>query len=388
MKAVVCQNAELSVRDVPDQTPEKGQAILKVLRCGICGSDLHVRHHCDLFGSVVKRAGYPNAPKASDALVFGHEFCGEVLDHGLGTPKNIKVGTRVCAVPAIRKGQDVDILGLAERSPGAYAERVVVEESLMMPIPNGLSNDMAALAEPMSVGLHAVNRSQIKKKDVAIVVGCGPVGLAVICMLKAKGVKTVIASDFSPGRRALAKKCGADVVINPAEESPFATWEQFGFLGGLDGLLALLMDTREKLGKLPVSWWHTWRLAETLGVKPPAPVIFECVGVPGVLKSIIDGAPLMSRVIVVGVCMTPDTVDLAMGNYKEIDIRFTMGASPLEYRDALHMIAEGKVSCESLITGIVGLDGVANAFEALRDPETHAKILIDPSRKQATPVKP
>lgn len=385
MKAVVCQSAELTVREVPEPVPEKGQVLLKVLRCGICGSDLHVRHHCDLFGSVVQRAGYPNAPQASDALVFGHEFCGEVLEHGPGTPKSIKVGSRVCAVPAIRKGTEIDILGLSERAPGAYAERVVVEEALMMPVPNGLSSDMAALAEPMSVGLHAVNRSEIKKKDVAIVIGCGPVGLAVVCMLKAKGVKTIIASDFSPGRRALAKKCGADVVINPAEESPFANWEQFGFLGGLDGLLELALSTREKLGKLPVPWWHTWRLAESLGVKPPAPVIFECVGVPGVLKNIIDGAPLLSRVMVVGVCMTPDTVDSAMGNYKEIDIRFTMGASPLEYRDALHMIAEGKVRCEPLITGIVGLDGVENAFEALRDPETHAKILIDPSSPHRQP---
>ncbi|TXH87003.1 MAG: alcohol dehydrogenase [Rhodoferax sp.] len=388
MKAVVCQNAELTVRDLSDPALEKGQVRLKVLRCGICGSDLHVRHHCDLFGSVVKRAGYPNSPKASDALVFGHEFCGEVLEHGPGTPKNIKAGTRVCAVPAIRKGKEIDILGLSERAPGAYAERVVVEETLMMPVPNGLSSDMAALAEPMSVGLHAVNRSEIKKKEVAIVIGCGPVGLAIVCMLKAKGVRTVIASDFSPGRRALAKKCGADIVINPADESPFSTWEQYGFIGGLDGLLELAMGTREKLGKLPVAWWHTWRLAENLGVKPPAPVIFECVGVPGVLKNIIDGAPLLSRVVVVGVCMTPDTLDSAMGNYKEVDVRFTMGASPLEYRDALHMIAEGKVRCEHLVTGIVGLDGVENAFEALRDPETHAKILIDPSRQQATPARP
>jgi threonine dehydrogenase-like Zn-dependent dehydrogenase len=258
----------------------------------------------------------------------------------------------------------------------------------MMPVPNGLSSDMAALTEPMSVGLHAVNRSQIKKKEVAIVIGCGPVGLAVICMLKAKGVKMVIASDFSPGRRALAKNCGADMVINPAEESPFASWEQFGFLGGLDGLLELALSTREKLGKLPVSWWHTWRLAETLGLKPLAPVIFECVGVPGVLKGIIDGAPLLSRVMVVGVCMIPDTVDSAMGNYKEIEIRFTMGSSPLEYRDTLHMIAEDRVHCASLVTGVVGLEGVDSAFTALRDPELHAKILIDPSSRATAPIRP
>jgi threonine dehydrogenase-like Zn-dependent dehydrogenase len=385
MKAVVCQNAELSVHDIPDQTPQPGQVLLKVLRCGICGSDLHVRHHCNVFGKLIRRAGYQNFPDANEPMVFGHEFCGEVLDHGPGTPKSIKVGTRVCALPFIRQGREIDCIGLSSRSHGAYAERIVVENTMMVPVPNGLSSNMAALTEPMAVGLHAVNRGEVKKGDVAIVIGCGPVGLAVICMLKAKGVRNVIASDFSPGRRALAKQCGADVVINPAEESPFSTWEQYGFLGGIPELLELAVGTREKLGKLPVPWWHTWRLAEGLGLKPKKPVIFECVGVPGVLNQIIDGAPLFSRVVVVGVCMQTDQIEPAMGNNKEVDLRFVMGYSPLEYRDALHMIAEGKVNCASLITGVVGLNGVDNAFNALRDPEQHAKILIDPSSAHARP---
>lgn len=222
MKAVVCQSAELSVRDVPEQTPQQGQTLLKVLRCGICGSDLHVRHHCDHMRSVMNRTGYMNFPSADQPLVFGHEFCGEVLEHGPGSKKKIKTGTRVCAMPVIRKGREIDMLGLSTRAPGAYAERVLVEDSMMVPIPNGLSDDLAALTEPMAVGLHAVHRGEVKKSDVAIVIGCGPVGLAVICMLKAKGVKTVVASDFSAGRRALAQRCGADVVVNPAEHSPYA----------------------------------------------------------------------------------------------------------------------------------------------------------------------
>lgn len=378
MKAVVCQSAELSVRELPEQVPQKGQAVLKVLRCGICGSDLHVRHHCNHMGEVMRRTGYKNFPDASEPLVFGHEFCGEVLDHGPGTAKRLKPGARVCVVPVIRKGRDIDMVGLSARSPGAYAERVLVEETMMLPVPNGLSADMAALTEPMAVGLHAVNRGEVPRSGVAIVIGCGPVGLAVICMLKAKGVRTVIASDFSPGRRALARQCGADLVVNPADESPYANWEQFGFLGGLPALLELAVGTREKLGRLPVPWWHTWRLAEKAGLKPKMPVIFECVGAPGVLQGIIDGAPLFSRVVVVGVCMQADRIEPAMGNNKELDLRFTMGYSPLEYRDALHLIAEGKVNCKPMVTGTVGLGGVEAAFTALKDPERHAKILIDP----------
>jgi threonine dehydrogenase-like Zn-dependent dehydrogenase len=107
-------------------------------------------------------------------------------------------------------------------------------------------------------------------------------------------------------------------------------------------------------------------------------VIFECVGVPGVIDSIIDGAPLFSRVVVVGVCVGADQITPAMAINKEIDLRFVIGYTPPEFREALHMLADGKVDPRPLITGTVGLDGVEGAFDALADPEAHAKILIDP----------
>ena len=385
MKAVVCQNSELSVRDLPEPAPGKGQLLLKVLRCGICGSDLHLRHHCDHMRLLLGRVGYHNFPTSDEPLVFGHEFCGEVLEQGPGVAKGLKPGTRVCAIPVIRKGTDIDLMGLSVRSPGAYAERVLVDETMAMRVPNGLSSDMAALTEPMAIGLHAVNRGEVPKNGVAIVIGCGPVGLAVICMLKAKGVKTIIASDFSAARRDLAAKCGADVVVNPAQESPYASWEEYGFLGGMPNLLELMVGTREQLGKLPIPWWHSWRIVNALGLKPKMPVIFECVGVPGVLQKIMDGAPLMSRIVVVGVCMEVDRFEPALCISKEIDLRFCMGSAPLEFRDTLHMIADGQVHCEPLITGVVGLHGVSDAFDALREPERHAKILIDPSSSAQLP---
>lgn len=380
MRAVVCQNTELRVAAREDPKPGKGQVLLEVLRCGICGSDLHLRRHCDRMHEIILRQGYRHFPRASDEVVFGHEFCGEVLDFGAETARKVKTGARVCAVPLVRNGQDIDLIGISARSPGAYAERVVVQEDLMMPVPNGLNPEHAALTEPMAVALHAVRRSEIKKKEVAIVIGCGPVGLAVIAMLKAIGVGTVVASDFSAGRRELAKGCGADVVVNPAENSPYENWEQYGFVGTLAGMLELGVGTREKLGKLPVPWWVVWRLAEKLGVQPKRPVIFECVGVPGVLQNIMDGAPLLSRVVVVGVCMEADRIEPVVGINKEIEMRFVLGYSPLEYRDTLHMLADGKVNCAHLITGTVGLDGVARAFDALGDAGRHAKILIDPRR--------
>lgn len=386
MKAVVCQDKQLKVTELPEPVLEEGQTLVKVLRCGICGSDLHVRHHCDHWGALAVRSGYTQLTSSAQPVVFGHEFSAEVLDHGPGTSRKIKPGTKVAVLPAIRRGADIDLLGLSTRSPGAYAERVAVQESMMLPVPNGLKPEIAALTEPMAVGWHAVRKSEIKKGEVAVVIGCGPVGLAVICMLKARGVRTVVASDFSPGRRSLAKACGADVVIDPATQSPYANWEQYGFIADVPGLLELSMSTREKLGKLPLPWWQTWRVAEAAGLQPKRPVIFECVGVPGVLQQVIDGAPEMARIMVVGVCMQPDTIEPSIAINKEIELRFVLAYSPLEFRDALHMMADGKVRCEALVTGEVGLDGVDAAFDALRDPNRHAKILIDPASAATRPA--
>ena len=380
MKAVVCQNAELSVVGIPEPVPGKAQVLLDVVRCGICGSDLHMRHHCDEFKAVVSKVGLgPVMPSSSDPVVFGHEFCAEVLEYGPGCDKKLKIGTRVVAQPILRLGQQIHLAGLSPVATGAYAERMILQESALVPVPNGLSADMAALTEPMAVAWHAVRRSEITRGDVAIVIGCGPVGLAVICLLKAQGVERVVASDFSPGRRVLAQKCGADVVIDPREGSPYAECKGDGFIADVPELLELSVSTREKLGKLPVPWHIAWRLAEKLGAgAPKRPVIFECVGMPGLVQQIIDGAPMMSRVVVAGLCMQVDRYEPALAIHKEIDLRFVFGHSPLEYRDTLHMIAEGKVNCAPMITGTVGLDGVANAFDALKDPEKHAKILIDP----------
>lgn len=380
MKAVVCQNTALQVVDRPAARPGKGQVLLKVLRCGICGSDLHLRHHCDHMGALMTRAGYVGFPTSHDAIVLGHEFCGEVQEYGAGCSRSVRTGATVCAVPLLRKGGGIDLIGLSAHSDGAYAEQVVVEESLMMPVPNGLPADQAALTEPMAVALHAVRRSEIRRGEVAIVIGCGPVGLAVIAMLKARGVRTIVASDYSPARRNLASRCGAHVVIDPALDSPYTATPKAGFLPGLPPLLELAVGTREKLGRLPLAWWKSWRIAEALGLQPKRPVIFECVGIPGLLQKILDGAPLQSRVIVVGVCMQSDHIEPASAINKEIEFRFVLGYSPLEYRDALHLLAEGKVDATPLITGTVGLNGVEAAFVALGDPERHAKILIDPTR--------
>ncbi len=386
MKAVTCTNAKLEVIDQPTPAPAKGQLLIDVLRCGICGSDLHARNHCDELADVMAETGYPDFMRSSQSVVFGHEFCGEVLDHGPGTRKALRVGTPVVAVPLVRRGKDVHAIGLSTAAPGGYAEQLVVEQSLALPIPNGLPADKAALTEPMAVGWHAVQRGEVKKGQVAIVIGCGPIGLAVILMLKAHGVRTVIASDFSASRRALATRCGADVVVDPAQDSPYDKAKGHGHLETAPDALGLAVSTIEKLHKLRLPWWHVWRAADAVGAATPKhPVVFECVGVPGVIEDIITGAPLFSRVVVVGLCMGADRLRPSMAINKEIDLRFVLGYTPMEFRDTLHMLADGKVDVTPLITGTVGLNGVENAFDALGDPEAHAKILINPKSDATKP---
>ena len=199
-----------------------------------------------------------------------------------------------------------------------------------------------------------------------------------ICQLKAMGVGKVVASDFSPARRVLAARCGADVVVDPKIESPYDRALGKGMITDFTGLAQLGLGSMEKLRKLP-GWERIYRAAETLGAAgPKRPVIFECVGVPGMIDGVVGAAPLQSRVVVVGFCMKPDQVRPAVAMVKEIDLRFVFGYTPLEFRDTLYMLADGKLDASPLITGTVGLNGVAEAFAALGDPETHAKILVDP----------
>ncbi|MDQ6731686.1 MAG: zinc-binding dehydrogenase [Actinomycetota bacterium] len=371
---------------MPEPVPEPGQVVLEVLRCGICGSDLHARHHCDEYAAILTEVGYDDYMRSDQSVVFGHEFSGAVGEYGTGCRQELPAGTHVVALPLMRRKGTPHATGLSAAAPGAYADRVLVQEALMMPVPNGLLPEMSALTEPLAIRWHAVRRSEIGKREVAIVIGCGPIGLAVVCSLKARGVKMIVASDFLPGRRALATACGADILVDPARDSPYTAADR-GHLTTIPEVVELAMSTVEKLRRLPIAWQHVWRGIDALGIKPKHPVVFECVGVPGVLDAIIAATPLFSRVIVIGVCIGDDTIRPSIAINKEIDLRFVLGYTPLEFRDTLHALAEGKLDAAALVTGQVGLDGVASAFDALGNPEVHAKILIDPRSSATEPVR-
>jgi len=384
MRAVACENTKLSVVELPDPTPAKGQLVLDVLRCGICGSDLHARQHCDGLAEVMEELDYDTFMRTSSSTVLGHEFVGSVRERGRGARREFREGAHVVSFPLVRHGRDAHPIGLSPLAPGGYAERVLVEQAMSFVVPNGLAPEVAVLTEPMAVALHAVNASDVSRRDVAIVLGCGPVGLAVICWLKARGVRTIVASDLSAGRRALAERCGADVVVDPTEQSPYAVADAKHVTSAPD-LFRFAVGSMDRLRRVP-GWQHVFRVADAVGAATPSgPVVFECVGVPGMIESVVSAAPMASRVVVVGVCMGGDSFRPSMAINKELDLRFVLCYTPLEFRDTLHALADGKVDASALVTGTVGLDGVATAFEALGDPGRHAKILIDPASDATSP---
>src|SRR5271168_2110564 len=235
MRAAIMRNKKLVVDEMPVPSLGPGEVLVKTLACGICGSDLHALKFADKMVDAVKRSG--GGAFGMDLgrdIVMGHEFCAEVVEFGPGTQKNLKVGARVCSFPILLRGGGVEAVGYSNDNPGGYAEFMRLTEGLLLPVSNGLSTEHAALTEPMAVGYHAVQMARLDKRDVPLVIGCGPVGLAVIAALKIRDAHPIIAADYSPARRALALRMGADIVIDPAVESPYQSWHREATPPGYD----------------------------------------------------------------------------------------------------------------------------------------------------------
>ena len=350
MRAAILRNGAMVVDDIDDLTPAPGQVLVETIACGICGSDLHTVDHADEMVEVAIDAGSStfHFDPAAD-LVMGHELAVRVLEAGPGVD-DIEPGTAMAAMPMLTAADGgTAVPGYDNRYPGGYSERMLLAPGALLPVPNGLDPKLAALTEPLAVGLHAVNQSSVGDGRPAIVVGAGPVGLSVIASLSLAGVEPIIASDFSPRRRALAAAIGANVVLDPGSSSD----RNEGFAQAIDAL-------------------------SDEGVSAP-PVVFEAVGVPGMLDMTMTGAPTGSEIIVVGVCMEHDRIRPMMGIFKHLTVRFVLGWTPEEFATSLTNLAEGRIDSATLVTGEVDLDGVPGAFRALADPEEHVKILVRPN---------
>lgn len=346
MKAAVLREGRVVVADdVPAPAPSLGQVLVSVEACGICGSDLHfVKHGKEMLELADQMGGLPDFGDVRTSLdrdvYMGHEFAGEILEVGPDTVAP-PAGTLVTSIPAMVGMDGVEPLVYSNNLPCGYSERMLLSAPLLQTVPNGLDAKRASLTEPMAVGLHAVNKAGISPGDGALVLGCGPIGIAVIAALKLAGIEPIVAADYSPRRRGLASVMGAHEVVDPDQEASFDAWRR---------------------------------------VAPGKPlVVFEAVGVPGMINDVLRWAPLQSRVVVVGVCMGADTIIPFWGISKELNVQFALAYDPLEFNESLRAIAEGEIDVAPLITGEVGIDGVPRAFQELADPEQHCKILVVPT---------
>lgn len=360
MRAAVFRQGELVVDRLPDPTLAEGQVLVRTRACGICGSDLHAARYPAEFAALSRRSGGRFAMVADRDLVFGHEFVAEVVANGPGTAGRFAPGSLVTSMPLTIAGGTVQGVGYNPEVAGGFAELMPLAERMLLPVPPGMDPDHAALVEPMAVGLHAVEYARSGERDVPLVIGCGPVGLAVIACLKLRGLGPIIAADFSPARRALAARLGADIVVDPAADSPYAALE----------------------AAITPSGFDPGRHAQLFGTSPPRrpAVIFECVGVPGVMQRIFEGAPAGARIVIVGVCMEEDRFEPFFGILRQLNVQFVLGYTMEEFSRTLDHIAAGRLDVAPLVTGRVGLDGVRQAFADLANPELHAKILVEPWR--------
>jgi 2-desacetyl-2-hydroxyethyl bacteriochlorophyllide A dehydrogenase len=338
MRAAVLREGRMVCRDdVPEPVPGPGQVLVGVRSCGICGSDLHFAAHgaevLSLSDQMAASLGGGTNFDLDHDVFMGHEFSAEVLEAGPETD-TYPAGTLVTSIPVLISGKHVEPIVYSNKTLGGYAERMLLSAPLLLRVPNGLNARQAALTEPMAVGLHAVNKSGVQPGETALVLGCGPIGIAVIAALRVRGVETIVAADFSPKRREIATTMGAHQTCDPAQGSAFDT------------------------------------------VAPA--VVFEAVGVPGIIDDVMRRASHGARLVVVGVCMQPDTVHPFFAIAKEINVQFVLAYDPNEFADSLRAIAEGDIDVSPVITGDVGLEDVGAAFDDLADPERHCKILVTP----------
>ena len=334
MRAALMERGQIRVEDVPEPTPAEGEVIVKSVACGICGSDLHAARHTDEFVATSIEAGGAFKLTTFDPVILGHEFCAEVME----SRGDLRAGDLVCSVPALARATTVPV-GYSTDAPGGFSEYMLLSERLLMPVPVGTSKERAALTEPMAVGFHAVNMARLTGAEAIVVIGAGPVGLAVTANLKASGAGPVAVSELSPRRRELAVEMGADLVVDPREENPY-------------------------------------RLPDIAGREDV--VVFECVGVPGMIDDIFLNVPHRARIVVVGVCLQMDRSRPLIAVNKELNVQYVLGYTVPEFHDTLHRIADGTLPVEPVVTHTVGLDGVAGAFEDLARPDAHGKVVVRP----------
>jgi len=350
MRAAALHGRDIEVLDLPDPVVSEGRILVAPIAAGICGSDLHLREQM----GEVSDATPADQAAALPRIVPGHEFSATIVEVGPGVDARFRPGMIITANPFTVGAEGPECVGLSPTFSGGIASLSVVDAVRSLTVPAGVPPHLAALTEPLSVGLRA-SRLANRNPGPNIVIGCGPVGLAVIFALRAAGRGPILAADFSASRRAAAEALGADIVIDPAEGSPYDHWAELSFVEG-----------------------QTSPLLEKAFSRPAAPNIFECVGATGLIDQVMNGAPQHSHVIVVGVCAHEDHFVPLTGIQKELTLEFSFAYTMDEFQESLNNIADYPDLVSQFVTRQVPLEETAAAFDALATSPEEVKILIRP----------
>lgn len=323
----------LRIDQLPRPEPAADEVLLRIAACGICGSDLHITEDPVTFG-------------VGQGTVLGHEFAGEVAAIG-DDVTGLRIGDRVAVAPMrgcghcenCLKGEpawcsEMRLIG------GGYAEFTTVAARQCRRLPDDLPMEEGALAEPLSVALHALNRSSLKTGDRVLILGAGPIGLLVAFWARRRGAAAVVVADLTRHQEQRAAAVGAT-----------------GFAVSGPGLDA---DVHKMIGGKP-------------------DIVFECVGKKGLIDFACRLVRNRGKVIAVGLCVGGDEWDPFAVIHKEIEVVFAVFFNMAEFATALETLGPGRFRPQALITDRINFGRVPDTFEALRRRTTQCKVLIEAS---------
>ncbi|MFY9328624.1 MAG: alcohol dehydrogenase catalytic domain-containing protein [Georgfuchsia sp.] len=321
----------LELQDLPEPTPGPGEVVLRVERCGICGTDLHMTEG--------------HAMAFPPGFIPGHESGTEVVAVGKGVD-TLKIGDHVVPHPMRGCGKCADCLAgspyfcsQTSMCSGGYGQYMVTGAATCVRLPKTLSLADAAIVEPMAVGLLGIDINPFPPGARIVVLGAGPIGLASIFWARRTGAGRIVAVASSRRREALAQTMGADAFYT-------------------------MSDTL------------TAELTEYLGGSPD--VVIECVGNPGMIDKAVEIVKPRGSVTVLGLCVHSDPWMPAMALVKEVKLQFAVGTNLKQFTHVADVIAAGHVEPLAMVTDTISLDQVPATFEALRARTSQCKVLINP----------
>ncbi|MCL5027250.1 MAG: zinc-binding dehydrogenase, partial [Chloroflexi bacterium] len=263
-----------------------------------------------------------------------------------------KLGDRVARGARPRPGENPDVpsalpirytarqkgFGDLER-PGAYAEYMEIDASRVVPIPEGVSDLAAALAEPLAVAVHAVRLTGIKLGDTALVMGAGPIGLFAMQCLRLSGAGAVYVSEPAAARADLARRLGADRVFNPRQEK--------------------VTETMLRL---------------TDGIGPD--VVLDAAGASPTLQLALETVRQRGRAVVVALCMEASPITTVDWVGREVELKAAYGSTPRDWQASFHLLRRHLVEAEGIVTDKVHLADIQAAFQALLKPTTQVQGVV------------